>query len=212
METLEIMPVRVKVTAILKKAILSGEYQKGEELSLTDISNKLGVSRTPVREAFQALEAEGLIKLRMNKGALVLGVDEKFIKDHYEVRALLESEAAQKATINKMDVTALLEETINAREKQSFTDKEYYEDLNQRIHMAIWKAADNERLYSFLMSLWNGPSIGKTTVANDHYKISTDEHIATLEAIKAGDAERAREIMKKHITRSMENMLAGLRK
>ena len=114
METLEIMPVRVKVTAILKKAILSGEYQKGEELSLTDISNKLGVSRTPVREAFQALEAEGLIKLRMNKGALVLGVDEKFIKDHYEVRALLESEAAQKAAINKMDVTALLEETINA--------------------------------------------------------------------------------------------------
>ena len=58
METLKIMPIRVKVTSILKKAILSGEYRKGEELSLTDIANKLGVSRTPVREAIRKLEKD----------------------------------------------------------------------------------------------------------------------------------------------------------
>ena len=104
METLEIMPVRVKVTAVLKKAILSGEYKKGEQLSLTDVANTLGVSRTPVREAFQALEAEGLIKLRMNRGAIVKGVDEKFIRDHYEMRALMEGEAAARAAARGMDV------------------------------------------------------------------------------------------------------------
>lgn len=211
MEKFEIMPVRVKVTAVLKKAILSGEYRKGEELSLTDIASKLGVSRTPVREAFQALEADGLIKLRMNKGAIVQGIDEKFIRDHYEIRTLLEGEAAARAAARGMDITALLDETCAARSNQSFTDKEYYEDLNQRIHMAIWKAADNQRLYSYLMNLWNGPSIGKTTVEENHYKISTDEHIATLKAISDRNPEEARRIMSEHITRSMNNMLAGLR-
>ena len=203
METLEIMPVRVKVTAVLKKAILSGEYKKGEQLSLTDVANTLGVSRTPVREAFQALEAEGLIKLRMNRGAIVKGVDEKFIRDHYEMRALMEGEAAARAAARGMDVTALLAEVKEAKERESFVNKDYYEDLNQRIHTAIWKAADN---------LWNGPSIGKTTSASDHYRISTDEHIATLEAIGAKNGEGARRVMVDHITRSMDNILAGLKK
>ena len=71
MESMELLPARVRITAILKKALFSGEYKSGDELSLTDIAAKLGVSRTPVREAFQALEAEGLIELRMNKGAIV---------------------------------------------------------------------------------------------------------------------------------------------
>lgn len=212
METLEIMPVRVKVTAVLKKAILSGEYKKGEQLSLTDVANTLGVSRTPVREAFQALEAEGLIKLRMNRGAIVKGVDEKFIRDHYEMRALMEGEAAARAAARGMDVTALLAEVKEAKERESFVNKDYYEDLNQRIHTAIWKAADNQRLYAYLLSLWNGPSIGKTTSASDHYRISTDEHIATLEAIGARNEEGARRVMVDHITRSMDNILAGLKK
>ena len=79
MESMELLPARVRITAILKKALFSGEYKSGDELSLTDIASKLGVSRTPVREAFQALEAEGLIELRMNKGAIVKPIDEKYI-------------------------------------------------------------------------------------------------------------------------------------
>ena len=211
MERLEIMPVRVKVTAILKKAILSGEYKKGEELSLTEISNKLGVSRTPVREAFQALETEGLIKLRMNKGAIVKGVDEKFIKDHYEMRMLLEGEAAKRAAENKMETSALLEEVKNANTNPESLSKEYYEDLNQRIHTSIWKAADNQKLYSYLMSLWNGPSIGRKTSAGDHYKASTGEHMKTLEAISENNGELARKCMEEHIRRSMDNILSSFK-
>ena len=102
MESMELLPARVRITAILKKALFSGEYKSGDELSLTDIAAKLGVSRTPVREAFQALEAEGLIELRMNKGAIVKPIDEKYITDHYEMRILLESEAAARAAKNGM--------------------------------------------------------------------------------------------------------------
>ena len=85
METLEMMPVRIRIAAIVRKAIYSGEYKSGDELSLTDIAAQLGVSRTPVREAFQELEGEGLITLRMNKGAVVNTVDRKFITETLKV-------------------------------------------------------------------------------------------------------------------------------
>lgn len=85
MESLELMPTRIRITSILKKAIFSGEIKSGDELSLTDVAGKLGVSRTPVREAFQTLASEGLITLRMNKGAIVNQIDEKFIKDIFEM-------------------------------------------------------------------------------------------------------------------------------
>ena len=81
-------PTRVKIASILRKAIFSGDIKAGEELSLTDISNKLNVSRTPVREAFQILENENLLELRMNKGAIVKCIDDNFFKDYYEVKIL----------------------------------------------------------------------------------------------------------------------------
>ena len=103
MESLKMMPARIRIASILKKAIYSGEYKSGDELSLTGVAEQLGISRTPVREAFQTLEAEGLITLRMNKGAIVNAIDRKFVRDNFEMRILLESEAAARAAQRGMD-------------------------------------------------------------------------------------------------------------
>jgi DNA-binding GntR family transcriptional regulator len=210
MESIELMPARVQITSILKKAILSGEYKSGQELSLVEVSSKLGVSRTPVREAFQALAADGLIELRMNKGAIVKTIDEKFVKDHYEMRNLLESEAAARAAEKGMDVQEFLNKSDDMLEHLDGISQQEYSQLNQNIHMAIWKAADNQKLYSFLMSLWNGPSFGKANSQREHFELSIKEHIKMLHFIKAGDAESAREVMQYHITRSMNNILKSL--
>lgn len=208
MESLELMPARVRITSILKKAIYSGEYKSGEELSLTDISARLGVSRTPVREAFQALAADGLITLRMNKGAIVNKIDRKFIKDTFEVRILLESEAAARAAHNGMEVSSLLTRLYHMRDNLDTMTSGDYTALNQEIHMAIWNAADNFKLKSYLMELWNGPSTGHSVPEEkEHYQKSTQEHIAMLGFIgKRQDAE-ARSAMAAHIARSMENIL-----
>lgn len=210
METMELMPARIKIASILKKALFSGEYKSGDELSLTDIAARLGVSRTPVREAFQQLESEGLIELRMNKGAIVKPIDEHYIRDHYEMRILLEAEAARRAAVNGMDnaddLLKLLHRTERIMEDLS---NEEYEDVNQRVHSAIWKASGNDRLSKMLQSLWNGPSIGMLTPPLEHYKASTEEHIAIVEAIKAGDADAAKREMERHIGRSLENILEG---
>ncbi|MDO4617078.1 MAG: GntR family transcriptional regulator [Lachnospiraceae bacterium] len=211
MQSVELMPARVQITSILRKAILSGEYQGGQELSLVDVSEKLGISRTPVREAFQTLASEGLIELRMNKGAIVRVIDEKFVLDHFEVRILLEGEAAAKAAQNGMDVKTLLNRSRFMKEYLDDTDKEEYIELNQQIHMAIWTAAGNERLTNILQSLWNGPSIGKKNSEKEHFQKSIDEHIELLETIAKGNAEQARSVMAGHITRSRDNILAGIR-
>ena len=211
MESLEMMPARVRITSILKKALLAGEYKSGQELSLTEIAEKLGVSRTPVREAFQNLAAEGLIELRMNKGAIVKQIDQKFITDHYEMRILLESEAAVRAARNGMDVSELLARLYHLTDNLSTLDRPYYTELNQEIHTSIWTAADNQKLYNFLMSLWNGPSTGSANSELDHYVQSTEEHIQILQSIRSKDTAKARQMMEQHITRSMNNILKSYR-
>lgn len=205
------MPVRVEIAAILRKALFSGEYKSGDELSLTAVAAQLGVSRTPVREAFQTLESEGLIELRMNKGAIVLPIDAKYMTDHYETRELLEAEAARRAAKNGMqDAAVLLEQLESLLRHMDSVSTEAYEKLNFSVHTAIWTASDNEKMYKLLCSLWNGPSISMFSPKLEHYRKSTQEHIAILKAIAAGDQETAREEMACHIRRSLQNTLENI--
>lgn len=208
MESLELMPARVRIAAILKKAIYAGEYKSGEELSLTEIAEQLGVSRTPVREAFQSLAAEGLITLRMNRGAIVNKIDRKFIRDAFEMRILLESEAAARAASAGMEVDGLLERLSRIQGSLDTLPREDYQTLNQDIHIAIWNAAGNQKLKQVLLELWNGPSVRASQPEETrHYQKSTAEHIEILTCIGQGKPEGARAAMARHIARSMENIL-----
>ena len=209
MKQLSMMPARVRIASEMRKAIYAGEYKSGDELSLTDIAARLGVSRTPVREAFQELEGEGLITLRMNKGAIVNTIDRKFVQDIFEMRILLEAEAARKAAENGMETEALLRRLKDMREHMDSLDVRDYEALNQEIHQSIWRAADNHQLTAYLLELWNGPSVGRgENAAAHHYQASTDEHIALLEAVRDRQPDAAEQAMRRHIGRSMENMLS----
>jgi DNA-binding GntR family transcriptional regulator len=202
------MPARIKIASELRKAIYAGEYKSGDELSLTAVAEQLGISRTPVREAFQELEGEGLITLRMNRGAVVNRIDGKFIRDIFEMRRLLESEAVARAAANGMETGKLLERLYDLRDHISTVSRETYETLNQDIHTAIWDAADNHQLRKYLMEMWNGPSVaGSPEEVLEHYRNSTFEHISILQFIRDGMAEEARRAMELHITRSMANML-----
>ncbi len=209
MNQLSLMPARIRIASELRKAIYAGEYKSGDELSLTDVATQLGISRTPVREAFQELESEGLITLRMNRGAIVNKIDRKFIQDIFEMRRLLESEAVVRAVKNGMETKELLERLYDLRDHISEVSRETYESLNQDIHAAIWKAADNHQLQKYLLEMWNGPSTaGSMKDILEHYRNSTYEHIQILQFIRDAMADEARKAMELHISRSMANMLA----
>ena len=86
----EYLPLRDVVFNTLRHAILKGELEPGERLMEISLAQKLGVSRTPIREAIRKLELEGLVSIIPNKGAFVEGVSTDDIRDIYEIRALLE--------------------------------------------------------------------------------------------------------------------------
>ena len=94
MEHIKQIPIAEKVTSIIRKSVFSGEFPAGTELSLAEISERLNVSRTPVRDALQVLSDEGLVILRGNKSAVVAHIDADFIRDHFNMRKLMEGEAA----------------------------------------------------------------------------------------------------------------------
>lgn len=98
-----------KVAAELRKAILSRQLQEGEAVTLESVANQLEVSVMPVREAFQILARDGLIKLQRNKGAVVLGINETYIREHYQLRAILESAAAEMCCAPEVDITRIEE-------------------------------------------------------------------------------------------------------
>lgn len=208
MEPIKQMPTSVRVASILRKAILSGDYAGGEELSLTQLAKELGVSRTPIREALQKLNSEGLITLRMNKGAIVNKIDQKFITDHFEVRILLESEAVKRAIARHLDVTDLLAQAKQLLDSHS-TNIDDYVQLNQTIHTTIWHAADNNKLTEILEELWNGSSTNTVYPPLEHHLKSAQEHVKLLTAIQNGESQEACDIMKAHLVRSMNNILAS---
>ena len=148
----------------------------------------------------------------MNKGAIVKPIDEKYITDHYEMRILLESEAAARAAKNGMpEADKLIEKLMDTQKRMESLSTSEYDDLNFEGHTGIWTAADNMRLYKMLSNLWNGPSIGFTSPKLDHYIKSTQEHIDILTCIKNHDAKKAKKEMEQHIERSMDNILKNFK-
>lgn len=206
LENFYTLPARIRIASILRKAIFLGTFKTGEELSLTAIAAQLNVSRTPVREAFQMLESENLLELRMNKGAIVKDINTNFFKDYYEVRILLETKAIEKAIENDIDISYLEELHKKFKKKKSLMTEEDYREYNQNFHFYIWKNANNEKLFSLILNLWNGAffeMVGKSK----HIKKSLEEHEKIIEAIKLKDIEKSKAFVESHLKTSLENIL-----
>lgn len=198
---------REQVTKTLRKAIFNGEFKNGEEIRQEDIASKLGVSRMPVREAFMLLERDGLLILKNNKRAAVNVFTEEDFKDHYDIRTLLESQAAAKAANKEQDFSELdriLEELDRATEND---DTLAYVAGNEAFHRGIWKCAGSKRLESFLSQLWGGLPAHLPELLAGQMKKSAREHKEILEMIKAGNAEEARKKTVAHLERSKRDFL-----
>lgn len=137
-----------RVFHTLREEILSGKYQKDEELKEKTIGEELGVSRTPVREALRQLELEGLVTIIPNRGAFVEGISKDDIQDIYEIRSLLEGLCAKKA------VTGITEKELEELEENLYLtefhiQKEHYEqilELDNRFHEILYEASKSKML------------------------------------------------------------------
>lgn len=207
LKPIKIPSAKEKVAAELRKAILSRKMKEGESLSLDSVATQLNVSITPVREAFQILARDGLIKLRPNKGAIVLGINDTYIREHYQLRAILESACAELAAAEGVDISGIREAYESSKESLQKGDYSNYASQNREFHSEIWETAGNQKMANMIAELWNGLSMGNMVTEQEYAKISIEEHGKIMDAIAAGDAVRAKQEMYAHIMRSRDDML-----
>ena len=203
--------LRGRVFNKLREDILSGKYEDYEELREVAISEEMGVSRTPVREAFRQLELEGLIQIIPNKGAYVTGITEKDVKDIYMIRSLLEGLCARWATkhITQEQLEELEENVYLASFHARKGHHEQLTQLDNRLNDILYEACNSKMLEHQLKEYHQYVvRVRKQTLSNViRGKKSNEEHEGIMEAIKAGDADLAEKLANRHMINAYENMV-----
>lgn len=203
--------LRGRVFNKLREDILSGKYQEHEELKEVAIGEELGVSRTPVREAFRQLELEGLIQIVPNKGAYVTGITAKDVKDIYMIRSYLEGMCAKLVTekITDEQLDELEENVYLASYHASKGHMEQMAELDNRFHHILYEACDSKMLQKLLQDFHEYVMrIRKKTLSTKERGIaSNEEHKQIMEAIKQRNADEAERLANLHMNNAYENMV-----
>lgn len=202
--------LRDQVFQKLRKDILSGRYQPGDELVESTVGKELGVSRTPVREAIRQLELEGLVELIPNKGTVVNGISVKDVKDIYSIRSKLEGLCAGwAARYRTEDELERLEETVYL--SKFHAQKEHYEqvfELDSRFHEILYEASHSKILAHTLSDFHQYVQKARrlSITSRVRSKNSNEEHEKILEAVRDGDEKRAEDLATQHILNTITNL------
>ena len=198
----------------VREALLCGQFKKGEWLTEHMLTQKLGVSRTPVRSALQRLAEDGLVSMTPNRGAVVIGIAKEDIVDIYRIRMRLEglasAMAAEKITDEakqKLSENVALFEFYVQRQ-----DTEHIEELDTAFHSMIYEASGSRTLERILTDLHSNTKAyrSQSLCVPGRLARTLEEHKEILGAILTGNAEKAEKLTSAHIERAMENMLLVL--
>lgn len=211
----EYLPLRDVVFNTLRQAILRGELKPGERLMEIQLANKLGVSRTPIREAIRKLELEGLVLMIPRRGAEVAEITEKSLRDVLEVRRALEELSVQLACrrIEAEQIEELKEAAKEFEVALKSGDVTAYAEADVKFHDIIYCATDNQRLIQLLYNLreqmyrYRVEYLKREEV---HEQI-LDEHNHIIEMIEKRDEERAVAAVCQHIDNQVEAVADTIR-
>lgn len=196
----------------LRDAIIELRLRPGEPLREVALAEQLGVSKTPLREAFARLEQEGLVETTSFKGAVVTGYSEIDLKEIYELRALLEGAAARAAAERSKDETleALRDVVDRSRELRDAGDLVGLAGLIGQFDLIVYAQVSNERISALIDNLRaHLTRIGKLTESiPGRVEASVEEHAAIVDAIVARDADEAERLMRVHIGSVLADQLA----
>lgn len=188
----------------VRRELLDGTLDDGDLLSEGAVATAVGVSRTPVREAFLQLEAEGMLALYPKRGALVLPVSPREVRELFAARALVEADALRAVLAHGPDADLIAElRTILAEQRALASgDLLAVADADRRLHRAWVAAAGNRVLLRFFDGLRDRQD--RITVAmlrrgGVRARELLTEHAAIVAAVEAGDAERAAALVTTHL-------------
>lgn len=212
----EYLPLRDVVFKTLRQAILKGELEPGERLMEIQLAERLGVSRTPIREAIRKLELEGLVLMIPRRGAEVAEITEKSMRDVLEVRRALEVLAVSLSCdrISGEQIEALKEAAEEFDRSLTSDDVTRTAEADVHFHDIIYRSTDNQRLIQLLSNL--GEQMYRYRVEylkhrEFHPQISR-EHKELISYLEAGQKGQAEEKIAVHIDKQAQAVLETIRR
>ena len=211
----EFLPLRDVVFNTLRQAILRGELKPGERLMEIQLANKLGVSRTPIREAIRKLELEGLVLMIPRKGAEVAEITEKNMLDVLEVRRALEELAVKLACerITEEEIQELKDAADAFQKILSAKDITKIAEADEAFHDVIFKSTGNDRLIQLLNSLREQMYRSRLEYLKreEYHPQLLEEHQQIIDRITRKDQSEAAELIDRHIGNQVDVMLEMIR-
>ncbi|MCY4394620.1 MAG: GntR family transcriptional regulator [Rhodospirillaceae bacterium] len=208
------LPVSARIANLLERAILEGRYRPGERLREVELANRLGVSRTPLREAFYALETRGLIRIQPRRGAFVKSVTIEEMEELLTIRVALDGLAAFLAAENAeaADIEELERVHNSQRSALGKKDDSAFHALGQDFHNLIYAASGNPKLNSIYRSLRVDAALYAVAdiLLPGEAEKSLEDHSAMLAAIASRKSTNARDIAERHIRRIRDHLKANL--
>ena len=210
----EYLPLRDVVFKTLRQAILKGELEPGERLMEIQLAERLGVSRTPIREAIRKLELEGLVLMIPRRGAEVAEITRQDLEDVLEVRAALEELAVKDACehITDEQLQDLKKAANEFKRSLEGTDLVACAEADIHFHEIIYAATNNKRLVQMLNNLREQMYRYRMENLKDKrtYRTLVEEHDAIRRALKKHDKEKAGAAINVHIENQRRSILASI--
>ncbi|WP_414545787.1 GntR family transcriptional regulator [Nostoc sp. CCY0012] len=195
----------------LREAILRGIFQEGQSLRQDEIATQFGVSRIPVREALKQLEAEGLVTLHLNRGAMVSVMTAAEAQEICEIRSALEVTAMQLA-IPQLSESDMEKAAVILEASDQTTDAGHLAKLNWEFHATIYTPAARPRLLTMIKNLHvNCDRYVRVQMSQINYQQhSQKEHEQILNACRQQDTKAAVRLLKRHIDTAGEQLVTYL--
>jgi DNA-binding GntR family transcriptional regulator len=187
----------------IKAAIIKGKFKPGEKISEGELAESMGISRTPLREAFRKLENEGFIEIIPRKGAVVTEIDALEAYHLYEIKSTLEGLAARLAAVNMQDKDLDKLEKINEELKELIdqNDLEAFYKAHTRFHEGFVKLSSNRRLIQIISNLndhFKRFGIVSITLAGQ-YENTIKQHEEIIQAFREGNENLVEERVKNNV-------------
>ena len=195
-----------EVAELLRQRIFRRELEPGSWIDEMKIAEEFGISRTPLREALKVLAAEGLVTMKVRRGAYVTEVSESDLAEVYHLLSLLESDAT--AAVARNATPAQLQElqALHAELEAAVTDRDRFFVLNERFHMRLLEMAGNRWCSQMVADLRKVMKLNRhnSLLKSGRIRESLQEHRAVMEALTRRDAEAAEQRMREHFENGLE--------
>jgi DNA-binding GntR family transcriptional regulator len=195
-----------EVAELLRQRIFRRELEPGSWIDELKLADEYGISRTPLREALKVLAAEGLVTMKVRRGAYVTEVNDKDLRDVYHLLSLLESDAAGVVAAQGTDAQLQELQTLHAELEAAVGDREKFFAVNERFHMRLLDIADNRWRNQMVADLRKVMKLNRhnSLLKSGRIEESLAEHSAIVAALATRDAAAAAQCMREHFSNGLE--------